>query len=54
MDARLTLLQVAGGVVFGAIGGLAGCIGERLARRPSIGARLDRVAGREAGALRTR
>jgi hypothetical protein len=54
MDARLTLPQVAGGVVFGAIGWLAGGIGERLARRPSIGARLDRVAGRTFGALRLR
>jgi threonine/homoserine/homoserine lactone efflux protein len=32
-------------VVFGAIGWFAGAIGERLARRPAIGAWLDRVAG---------
>jgi threonine/homoserine/homoserine lactone efflux protein len=32
-------------IVFGAIGWFAGSIGERLARRPAIGAWLDRVAG---------
>ena len=32
-------------VIFGAIGWFAGSIGERLARRPAIGAWLDRVAG---------
>ena len=32
-------------VIFGAVGWFAGSIGERLARRPAIGAWLDRVAG---------
>ena len=32
-------------IIFGAIGWFAGSVGERLARRPSIGAWLDRVAG---------
>jgi threonine/homoserine/homoserine lactone efflux protein len=32
-------------IVFGAIGWFAGSVGERLARRPAIGAWLDRVAG---------
>jgi threonine/homoserine/homoserine lactone efflux protein len=32
-------------VIFGAIGWFAGSVGERLARRPGIGAWLDRVAG---------
>jgi threonine/homoserine/homoserine lactone efflux protein len=32
-------------VVFGAIGWFAGSVGERIARRPAIGAWLDRVAG---------
>ena len=32
-------------VIFGAVGWFAGAIGERLARRPAIGAWLDRVAG---------
>jgi threonine/homoserine/homoserine lactone efflux protein len=32
-------------VIFGAIGWFAGSLGERLARRPAIGAWLDRVAG---------
>ena len=32
-------------VIFGAIGWFAGAVGERLARRPAIGAWLDRVAG---------
>lgn len=31
--------------IFGAIGWFAGAVGERLARRPAIGAWLDRVAG---------
>jgi threonine/homoserine/homoserine lactone efflux protein len=39
------LFTVAAIVVFGAIGWFAGGIGERLARRPAIGAWLDRVAG---------
>ena len=39
------LFTVAAVVVFGAIGWFAGSIGERLARRPAIGAWLDRVAG---------
>ena len=32
-------------VIFGAIGWYAGSLGERLARRPAIGAWLDRLAG---------
>ncbi len=32
-------------VIFGAIGWYAGSVGERLARRPAIGAWLDRLAG---------
>ena len=32
-------------VIFGAIGWFAGSLGERLARRPAVGAWLDRVAG---------
>ena len=32
-------------VIFGAIGWFAGAVGERLARRPAIGAWLDRLAG---------
>jgi threonine/homoserine/homoserine lactone efflux protein len=32
-------------IVFTAIGWFAGGIGERIARRPAIGAWLDRVAG---------
>jgi len=32
-------------VIFGTIGWFAGSVGERLARRPAIGAWLDRVAG---------
>ncbi len=39
------LFTFAAVVVFGAIGWFAGSIGERLARRPAIGAWLDRVAG---------
>jgi threonine/homoserine/homoserine lactone efflux protein len=39
------LFTLAAVVVFGAIGWFAGSIGERLARRPAIGAWLDRVAG---------
>ena len=31
--------------IFGAIGWYAGSVGERLARRPAIGAWLDRLAG---------
>jgi threonine/homoserine/homoserine lactone efflux protein len=32
-------------IIFGAIGWFAGSVGERLARRPAIGAWLDRIAG---------
>jgi threonine/homoserine/homoserine lactone efflux protein len=32
-------------LIFGAIGWYAGSLGERLARRPAIGAWLDRIAG---------
>jgi threonine/homoserine/homoserine lactone efflux protein len=32
-------------VIFAAIGGFAGSLGERLARHPAVGVRLDRVAG---------
>ena len=32
-------------IIFGAIGWYAGSLGERLARRPAIGAWLDRAAG---------
>lgn len=34
-----------GALLFGAIGGFAGHLGERMARRPAIGTWLDRVAG---------
>jgi len=40
-----TLFTIAAVVVFGAIGWFAGSVGERLARRPALGAWLDRVAG---------
>ena len=39
------LFTVVAIVVFGAIGWFAGSVGERLVRRPAIGAWLDRVAG---------
>jgi threonine/homoserine/homoserine lactone efflux protein len=39
------LFTLAALVVFGAIGWFAGSLGERLARRPRIGAWLDRAAG---------
>jgi threonine/homoserine/homoserine lactone efflux protein len=44
--AQLGLLFTAETVlIFGAIGWFAGSLGERLARRPAIGAWLDRIAG---------
>ena len=42
LGALFTLVAV---IVFGAIGWFAGSIGKRIARRPAIGAWLDRVAG---------
>jgi threonine/homoserine/homoserine lactone efflux protein len=39
------LFTVEAVVIFGAIGWYAGSLGERLARRPAIGAWLDRLAG---------
>jgi threonine/homoserine/homoserine lactone efflux protein len=39
------LFTVQAALVFGAIGWYAGSLGERLARRPMVGAWLDRAAG---------